>query len=154
MRAIIHDGFKLDIGRSGRKNVAARGQDFRCLFHGDGEVSRHGCKGRKKEIAKVVSFKITGAGKTKLKKFGDQVFVFRERNQAVPDIARRKHAQFTPQPATGTAIVTYGDQRSKVRDKWAIWRDFPRMDGVLLKTFKKSGQACAAADGDDTNSPG
>src|SRR5579864_227374 len=111
LRAVIHKGLELHICGGSRKNVPARCQNLRCLLDSHSEVASHGRESRQKQVTEIVSFKIAGTGETKLKKLGEKIFVFRERHETVANIARRKHTQLAAQAATGSAIVTHGNQR-------------------------------------------
>ena len=101
-----------------------------------------------------MSFKIAGAGEAVLKKLGDEVLIFRDSNQAVAHVTGRQHAQLTAQAPAGTAIIAHGDKGGEVRDEDAVWRGIAGANGVLLEAFKQSGEAGAAANGDNTNPPG
>src|SRR5262245_58420796 len=57
-----------------------------------------------KEISKAVSAKLAVATKAMTKETRQQRRVFRERDHAVADVARRQHLQFVAQ-ASGTATV-------------------------------------------------
>src|SRR5438309_9925291 len=87
LRTVIHDGFELNIGRGCRENMPTRGQDLRRLLDSDGKVTGHGGERRQKQVAEVVPFQIACAGEAKLKQLGKKVLVFRERNQAVANVA-------------------------------------------------------------------
>ena len=80
------------------------------LLDGDSEIAGHGRERGQKQVAEVVSFKIAGTGEAILKKLGEKILVFRERNQAVANITRRKHTQLAAQAPAGTAIIAYGNQ--------------------------------------------
>src|SRR4029077_8481482 len=97
-----------------------------------------------------MAFEIAGAGEAMLKQFGKQVFVFRDRNQAIAHVARREHAQLTAETPAGTALIAHRDDRSQVRDEVPLQRDVARANGVLLEPFEQSGKAGAAPNGNYT----
>src|SRR5579864_4743876 len=153
LRAVVHKGLELHISGGSGKNVTARGQNLRRLLDGNGEVAGHGRERGQKQVAEVMSFKVAGAGEAILKKLGEKVFVFRERNEAIANVARRQHSQLTAQTPARSAVITYGDERGEIRDEGPIRRNFTRTHRVLLKPLEQRGKAGASADGNNTNPP-
>ena len=87
---------------------------------------------------------------TMLKQAGEQGLVFRESDDAVANVSRRKHVELLAQTSAGAAVVAD-------RDHGAEFADF-RLAGccqgagtgdVALESLEQGGQAGAAADGDD-----
>src|SRR5262249_27159240 len=105
-------------------------------------------------VAEIVAFQIAGAGEAMLEELGDQVLVFRDSNQAVANIARRKHAQFAAKTSAGAAIVAYRDDRSELGDELSFTRAVIGADRVLFKTFEQGGETGPATDGNHTYSAG
>src|SRR5438876_8554230 len=90
-----------------------------------------------------------------LEQAGEPSFVFRESDDAVTDVAGRQHVELFPQAPAGTAVVTDRYHRAQFADlsRPGLFLGAGTR-GVALKTFEKSGQAGAAANGDDVESTG
>ena len=98
------------------RDLAANGQHFARKAHGLGEVvfqMRESCK---KEVAEIVSAQPVAAGKAVIEKLGEKLLVLGEGHQAVANVAGRKYAEITPQPAGASALVSDRDHGSEARD--------------------------------------
>ncbi len=85
------------------------------------------------------------------KKPRQQSFVLTQGNNAIADVARRKHVEFFAEASAGAAIVTDGHHGGKITDQERIVPVARRVRGSNepLQAFQKSGKTGAATDGDD-----
>ena len=76
-----------------------------------------------------------------LKEAGKQSLIFGERNDAIADVAGRKHPEFLAQTSAGTAVVTHRNYRAQFTDLgrtgWLFNGTWP--GDVSFKTFQESG---------------
>jgi hypothetical protein len=83
---------------------------------------------------------------------GEQGFIFAKGDDAVADVAGRKHVELFAQTAAGSAIVADGDHGTKIGDYGRArmaGEQFGRRESETLEAFEESGKAGAAADGHD-----
>ena len=84
-----------------------------------------------------------------LKQAGEQGFVFRERDDAVANISRRKHVELLAQASAGAAVVADRDHGAQLADLRLVGLAQGAGPGdVTLEALKQGRQAGAAADGD------
>src|SRR5580704_7856689 len=133
-------------------DVTAGDQNFRGKTHGFRKVVRDGSQRRQKEIAETVAFQPGSFIEAMLEELGKQRFILAEGDDAVPDIARRKHVEFFAQASAGTAVVAYGNHGAKIPDDGRGRRRSHQFRGSEREEFeplKKSGKPGAATDGDN-----
>src|SRR5215469_2699528 len=86
------------------------------------------------------------SGKAVLKQLGKQSLIFRERDDAVAHVARRKHVELFTEAAARATVIADGDDRIKLantRRLSALWSS-----GVFFEPFEKSRKPGAAPDSD------
>ena len=148
--AVGERGDKVDVGEGGRKDTAANGQDFAGLSNCFGKVTGHLSKGRKKEIAEIVSTESASGTETILEEAAQQGFVLGERNHAVADVSWRKHAVFAAKAAGAAAIIGDRYDRGEVGDGPLLGRIWiAAVDDVFLQTAEQRGETGATPKSDD-----
>ena len=151
--AIFHQGFEFDVRGGGGIDVSAGKQNFRGQPDGLAEVPGDGGQRRQKQIAEAMAFEARSFGETMLKQPGEQGFVFGESDDAVANVARRKHVELFAQTSAGAAVVADRDHGAEFADYPANWRGYsdaaPGASHVALEALEQGGKAGAAADGDD-----
>ncbi len=132
-------------------DVAARDEDFRRKAHGFGEVVRDGGESGEEEIAEAVAFEAGALVEAMLEELREQSFILAESDDAVADIAGRKHVEFLAQASAGAAIVADGDYGAEIADDRRIGpcrSHFRRSESKALESLEQSGEPGTATDGD------
>src|ERR1019366_7972649 len=119
--AVIHAGGKGDVGIGGGINASAGGEDLRGHLYGLGEVAGDLGERGDEEVAKAVTVEVALV-EAILEELGEQVFVLRERDHAVADVAGGKHFEILAETAGGASVVGDGDDGSEIVDEAAVGR--------------------------------
>ena len=115
-RSIFHKRFEFNVrGRRGI-DVSARQQNFRRQANGFGKIRGKRSECGQKQIAEAVAFKSRAFVESVTKELRQQRLVFAQSDNAVADVAGRKHVQLFAQASAGAAVVADGDDRAKDRE--------------------------------------
>ena len=131
--------------------MSARQQNFRRQANRFRKVLRDRSKRGQKQIAEAVAFKSRAFVEPVAEELGKQVCVFGQGDDAVADVARRKHVEFFAQPAAGAAVIADRDDGAQFADNRVAGvglKRFSRGRNETLQSAQESGQAGAAADRD------
>ena len=109
-------GDKMNVGKRGRKDSAADGQDFAAFPNRFGEIAGDVGERGKKEIAEVVADQAASGVETILEQAAEQGFVLGKRDHAIANIARGKNAIFAAQAAGAAAVIGDGDDGGEIRN--------------------------------------
>src|ERR1700730_10287434 len=104
----------MHVRQRGWKNSAANGENFAAFADCFGEVSGDVGECGEKKITKIVADQSAAGMKTVLEKTAEQRFVLGQRDHAVANIARWQDAIFAPQAPGAAAVVSHGDDGSKI----------------------------------------
>ncbi len=151
--AIFQLGLEGHVLRGGRKYAAAYRKHARGDAHGFRKISGDIREGSYKKVSEAVAGEAASNGKAILKKFAEKVFVLRERNHAIADIARGKHAIVTAKTARTSAIVRNCDNSGEIGNGKADAFFFGSGD-IFLEAAQNRGKAGAAAECDNADGPG
>ena len=88
--------------------------------HGFGKIGSQGSERGQKQIAEAVTFESRAFVEAVTEKPGQQGFVFAEGDDAVADVAGRKHVEFLAQAAAGAAVVADRDHGAQIANDWGI----------------------------------
>src|SRR6202162_2492467 len=89
--SVLEFRFQRHILGGGRENSPANSQHLRRNPYCLRKISSDVCQCRKKKIAEAVPGQTASGRKTILKQFSEKMFVFRERDHAVANVAWREH---------------------------------------------------------------
>lgn len=103
--AVREPGDELDIGKRGRKDAAANGENFAADAHGFRKISGDMGERGQEKIAEIVADEAPSGMKPILKQAAKQSLVLRESHHAVADVARRKNAIFAAKTSGASAII-------------------------------------------------
>src|SRR5271157_3530532 len=106
-------------------------------------------EGGEKEIAQIVAAQSVAARETEIEEFGEELFIFGERHQAVADVAGRKNAEVAPQAAGAAALVRDGDNGSEPRDLRPKLGGACGLGDVVLEATQNRRQTRTPTDGDN-----
>src|SRR5437868_2924142 len=84
------------------------------------------------------------------KELREQIGVFGESDDAIANVAGRKHVQFFAKPAAGAAIVADGDNRTEFADAGATGYWAKRLPGgwdKVFETLEQGGETGTTTDG-------
>ena len=87
-----------------------------------------------------------------LEELREQGLILAEGDDAVADVARRKHVEFFAQAAAGAAVVADRDHGAEVTNDGHAGESYGhlgRSESEALEPLKQSGEARAAPDGDN-----
>ncbi len=133
--AVFHQRFEFDVGSGGGIDVSASDQNFGRKAHGFGEILSDGSERREKKIAEAVAFKARAFFEAMAEKLGEQGFIFAEGDDAVADVAGRKHVEFFAQASAGAAVVADGDDGAEIANDGASRGTAPNSPGARAKRF-------------------
>ena len=131
--------------------MSAGEQNFRRQPDGLAEVAGDGSQGGQEKIAEAMAFEPRPFDETMLKQAGEQGLVFRERDDAVANVSRRKHVELLAEASAGAAVVADRDHGAEFADFRLAGRcqGAPAAGHVTLESLQQGREAGAAADGDD-----
>jgi hypothetical protein len=120
------------------------------------EVAGHFNEGGDEKVAEVVAFEFAAGAEAVLEEAGDEPLVLGERDHAVTEVAGGEHFEVLTETSARAAVVGDGDDGGEVADPdtsgvFGIEKGAGAGvgDDVVFESTEKSGQAGAAADGDD-----
>ena len=73
------------------------------------EIARDLGEGGEEEVTEAVARELTLAGEAELEELGHQRLDLGQRDETVPDVARREHLQLVAEPPGAAAVVGHGD---------------------------------------------
>src|SRR5207253_2127144 len=111
-----------------------------CLVEAAGDVGHRG----EEDVAEGVTLERRLGGEAIVEEAREQLFLVGEGDDAVADVAGRRHPELFAQDTRAAAFIGDGDDRRELRHR-------PRPLGVdvLLQTAEESGKAGSAADRND-----
>src|SRR3979411_2600730 len=129
--AIFHERFQFDVRISGGMDVAAGQENLRRKPHRFRKVRGDRSECGQKQIAKAVTFKTGAFFEAVTEELRKQRFILAKGDDAVPDVARRKHVEFFAQATARSAIVADCYYRTKIaNERWPglssqnlVWRE-------------------------------
>src|ERR1700678_678991 len=95
-------------------NVAAGDQNLRRKPHGLREIMSDGGQRRQEQIAEAVTLEAGAFFKAVTEELREQSFIFAEGDDAIANVAGRKHVEFFAQASAGTAVIADGDYGTEV----------------------------------------
>src|SRR5450432_2055905 len=110
-------------------------QNFGGEAHGLRKIRSDGSERRQKEIAEAVPFEAGAFVEAVAKEFREQRFVSAEGDDAVANVARRKHVQLFAQAAAGSAVVADGDHSAQIADNGGICPSSANLPGRKRETL-------------------
>src|SRR3989338_2369247 len=120
----------------GRYHAAANREDLARFLDGLFKIAGDFKHRQNKKVAEVVSFELAGFLKTKLKKLAHHRLRIGQGNEAISDIAGRRHIELAPQTPRRASVVGDGDDRGNVGSKF-------------FEAMQQNGEPRASPDHDD-----
>ena len=122
-----------DVVERGGQHAAAHLEHVRGLLHGALEVAGHLGERGHEQVAEAVALQAAVVGEAVLEELAHQRLVVGERDQAVAQVAGRRHAHVAAQQPGAAAVVGHRHDGGEVA-------------GVRLEAAQQGGEAVAAAD--------
>ena len=132
-RAVLHDRIEPHVRRRCWKHAPLDSENLRRLLQRLLHITRNLRHGSDEEIAEAVSFEFRAALKAILEELFHQRLRIGERDETVPEIARRDDAEFLSQPSRRAAVVGNRHDRRHIARR-------------LLDAAKEHGKPVPAAD--------
>ena len=148
--AIFEECDEVNVGKGGRKNAAADGQDFAADADGFGKIASDMSERGEEKITEIMTDEAAAGVETILEEATEKRFVFGKSDHAIANVAGREDAIFTSQAAGAAAVIGDGNDGGKVGDGTVEGGTIvATADDVLLKAAQQGGQASATAKSDN-----
>lgn len=147
--AVGKRGDEVNVGKGGREDAAANGENFAGDTNGFGEIAGDMGESREEEVAEIVAGKATTGVETILEELSEQGFILGECDHAVSNVAGREHAVFAAKAAGTAAVIGDGDDGGEIEDGALSGRlVIAATNDVLLEAAEEGGEAGAASESD------